>query len=163
MKTKLIFLAIILLVSCKNDKRESKIGSETRTETKNSLENEKSVLDLEYLNDTLNVTVKDFKIIDHDHDTYELEITMETPDIDKYSKDHKFFVNCFYFDHLKEGNSDRLAVGTNRVEVSGKKIIYSRKFQSKVFEFKRIRYGLLNNKTNERYFSLKLDSITFID
>lgn len=157
----LILLLIIAVIACKSDKKETKNGLESNYPIQN--ENEKSILDFEYLNDTLNIAVKDFKVIDHNDDNYELEITMETPEIDKYSKGHKFFVHCFYYDNLNVGNNDRLAVGTNRIKVEGKKIIFSRKFQSKVYEFKRIRYGLLNNETKERYFSLKLDSITIID
>jgi hypothetical protein len=160
-KIVLLLVLVFTLFSCKNDKKENDTNLETVKPIQNS--NEISILDIEYLNDTLNIAVKGFKVIDLDEDNYEMEITMQTPELDKYSKDFKFFVHCIYYDDFREGDSDRLAVGTNRVKTEGDKIIFSRKFKSNVYEFETIRYGLLNTKTNERYFTLKLDSITLFN
>jgi hypothetical protein len=154
---------MVAFFSCKKEKKADE--KDTKIENKAVVKNtkEKNILDVEYLNDTLDITIDEFKITHLKDDRYELEISMATPKIETYSKDHKFFVQCYYYDDTEVDKSNKLSVGTNKVKVAGDKVLFSRKFNSKVDIFKTIRYGLVNSKTKERYFTLKIDSITLVN
>jgi len=154
MKNLLFIFAVLVLVSCRNEKSNELNNNVTEVKT-----NEKSILDIEYLNDTLQIAVKDISVLDLKDDKYEISVEMETPLIEKYSKGYKFYIHCYYYDDLGEDGKKFLPIGTNKIKVNGDKITYSRKFTSDLDFFKVIRYGLLNSQTDERYFSLKIDSV----
>ena len=162
-KLVIIFFILIAYSSCKNDKKpvNNEVNIEGKAVVKNS--KEKSILDIEYLNDTLDLRIDDFKIIHLKEDSYELEIDMTTPKIETYAIDHRFFVQFYYNDDTEVDNKNKLHLGTNKVRVDGDKVIFSRKFISQVDIFKTIRYGLANTKRKERYFTLKIDSITLVN
>jgi len=88
---------------------------------------------------------------------------MATPKIETYAIDHRFFVQFYYNDDTEVDKKDKLFIATNKVKVNGDKVIFSRKFTSQVDIFKTIRYGLANTKRKERYFTLKIDSITLVN
>ena len=162
-KLVIIFFILITYSSCKNDKKpvNNEVNIEGKAVVKNS--KEKSILDIEYLNDTLDLRIDDFKIIHLKEDSYELEIDMTTPKIETYAIDHRFFVQFYYNDDTEVDNKNKLHLATNKVRVDGDKVIFSRKFTSQVDIFKTIRYGLANTKRKERYFTLKIDSITLVN
>ncbi|MDB9960537.1 hypothetical protein OAD62_00410 [Oceanihabitans sp.] len=162
-KLVIIFFILIAYSSCKNDKKpvNNEVNIEQNAVVKNS--KEKSILDIEYLNDTLDLRIEDFKIIHLKEDSYELEIDMATPKIETYANDHRFFVQFYYNDDIEVDKKNKLHLATNKVRVDGDKVIFSRKFTSQVDIFKTIRYGLANTKRKERYFTLKIDSITLVN
>ncbi len=159
----IFFFLMIAFSSCKKDKKAA--GDEANIEKKEVIKNptEKSILDVEYINDTLDLRIDEFKIIHLNKDKYELEIAMATPKIETYSIDHRFFVQFYYNDDTEVDNKNKLSVATNKVRVEGDKLIFSRKFESQVDIFKTIRYGLANIKTKDRYFTLKIDSIALVN
>ena len=158
-KIVLVFVFIVAFVSCKKENKATKENTKKeKTEPlKNS--NKKSILDIEYLNDSLDIAITDIKVINKENDRYDLEIVLETPAIKKYSQDHRFFVHCYYYEGMEDGEKKYMAIGTNRVKVEENKILFRRSFKSEIDIFKVMRYGLLDVKTNERLFNLKLDSI----
>ena len=162
-KVVLIFVLMIVFNSCKKEKKA--VENELKTEKKAVVKNpkEKNILDVEYRNDTLDLRIDEFKIIDLENDNFELEIAMATPKIETYAIDHRFFVQFYYNDDTEVDKKDKLFIATNKVKVNGDKVIFSRKFTSQVDIFKTIRYGLANTKRKERYFTLKIDSITLVN
>lgn len=160
----LFFLLITTAIAlgCKEEKRnskeESKITRQTHSDSKITTKH-KSILDYEYINDTLALRIIDIRVSDEGNSDYEIEVIMETGNVEKYSKNHKFFIHCYYYEGMETKNF--MPIGTNRVKVLDNVIKYSRKFKSHNDIFKVMRYGLLNTNTNERYFTLKIDSVDF--
>lgn len=154
----IIVLILVAFISCKNDTKDKEPNTSSIEETKSNI---KSILDLEYLNDTLQIAVNDIYVENLQNDNYKVSVEMETPLVEKYSKDYKFYIHCYYHDGLEVDDVKFLPVGTNKVAVDGNTITYSRKFTSDLDFFKVVRYGLLNKKTKQRYFSLKIDSVEF--
>lgn len=113
----------------------------------------KSILDIEYINDTLNINVVDFRVEHIEGQNYELEIYMISTDADLYAQDHKFYAH-FYPDH----SSNFFPFGTNEIQRNGDTLIYNRNFSAALKNFAVIRYGL-ENKEGKRLFSLHIDSV----
>lgn len=157
MKRMILVLLVFALGACKSDKNKGEIINKNKIEPSS---NEKSILDIEYLNDELEIEISDFRIIDNENNEYELQIIMKSPLLEKYSKNYMFFVHCYYFEGEEVEGRNYLAIGTNRKKIVTDKIVFSRKFSTDVFDFKLIRYGMINTDTKERLFNLKLDSIS---
>lgn len=158
-KIVLVFVVFVAFVSCKKEKKAIEDNTKEEQVVSINKPNEKSILDVEYLNDSLEIAITDIKVTDKENDQYDLEIVLETPVIKKYSNDYRFYVHCYYYEGMEDGEKKYMAIGTNRVKVEDNKIHYRRSFESEIDIFKVIRYGLLNTKTKERLFDLKLDSI----
>ena len=120
-------------------------------------DNEKSILDVEYKNDTLDLVIKDITITNQSLNEYEIRVIVETPMVEIYGQNHKFFIHCYKGDSI----GDFMAIGTNTIKVEQRKIVYSRKFKSKTDSFPEMRYGLINKVKNKRYFNLAIDTVKF--
>lgn len=139
----ILVIFVLMALSC---------GSRHKYDPRNNHKG-KSILDIEYINDTLNVNVVDFRVEHIEGQNYELEIYMISSDAELYAQDHKFYAH-FYPYHT----SKFLPFGTKQIKKKGDTIIYNRNFSVALKNFKVIRYGL-ENKEGKRLFSLHIDSV----
>lgn len=117
-----------------------------------------SILDLEYINDSLEINLVDFRVNHLKEDLYELKIYLIAEEPDKYvNGDYKFFVH-FYPEIKEEKSSDFLALGTKKAYREEDILVFVRQFQSQTHHFERVRYGLLD-QTGKRLFTLTLNGI----
>ncbi|SFR36435.1 hypothetical protein SAMN04490243_1135 [Robiginitalea myxolifaciens] len=115
----------------------------------------KSILDLEYLNDTLGIRVQDIRLVNLGEDQYKIDVYLFPDDPAQFNEKQRFYLHLFPGEHE---NDEFLAVGTLDFRVEKDAHIYSRTFTTARHEFDSLRYGLIN-ADGRRVFSLKVDTL----
>ncbi len=116
----------------------------------------KSILDLEYLNDTLDIRVEDIRLVNLGEDQYKIDVYLFPENPAQYTEKQRFYLHLF---PGEEAGSEFLAVGTLDFRIERDAHIYSRTFTTKRRNFDSLRYGLINAE-GRRVFSLKVDTLT---
>ena len=140
-------LIIIAFLSCKEKSRDpinTKLGG-------------KSILDIEYINDTLDINLVDFRITNLEQGDKRLEIFVITDQPEEYSHGYRYFVH-FYPKITSEADQKFISLGTKSIDSLDGVLVYSRDFKIDPTYFELVRYGLLN-KEGKRLFVLTLDSV----
>lgn len=142
-----MLMVFLILCSCREE-RQYKILNEHPGQ---------SILDFEYINDTLGINLIDFRVTSMDGPNKKLELFMVTDRVQEYGNDHQYFVHL-YPQFTSESSGNFVALGTNSIQISEDLIIYSREFSIQKDYFEKIRYGLKNSE-GKRLFTLTLDTI----
>lgn len=115
----------------------------------------KSILDLEYLNDTLGIRVQDIRLVNLGEDQYKIDVYLFPDDPEQFTEEQRFYLHLF---PGEDADSEFLAVGTLDFRIEKEARIYSRTFSTKRREFDSLRYGLIDAE-GRRVFSLKVDTL----
>lgn len=140
-------LALILFVACREKLRYDP----------NLNPQGQSILDIEYINDTLDINVVDFRVSDLEQGKQKMEIFVITEMAEEYSRGYSFFIHL-YPKISTESDQNFIALGTKSIDSLDGVLIYEREFKLDETYFEQIRYGLLNEE-GERLFTLTLDSV----
>lgn len=116
----------------------------------------KSILDLEYLNDTLGIRLQDIRLVNLGADQYKIDVYLFADDPEQYNEKQRFYLHLFPGE-LED--SQFLAIGTRDFRTQNNARIYSRTFTTTRRDFDSLRYGLINAE-GQRVFSLKVDTLT---
>lgn len=82
---------------------------------------------------------------------FNISITLEVnTDVEMYSKNHFFFIHAFDFDSEEFLNMD-----TRTIEINGNgdTLVFKRELESEIYDFREIRFGLVNKIKKERFFT----------
>ena len=120
----------------------------------------RSILDIEYINDTLNLNLVDFRVEQLGKEDYELSIYVISKSSNKYSDNYRFYAHFYPYRDSVRLESSFFPLGTNNIERMGDTILYKRMFSSRIKSFEKVRYGLEDPK-GERLFNLRIDSVDF--
>lgn len=121
----------------------------------------KSILDIEYINDTLGVNLVDFRVETMSKNEYELSLYAFSKQSKLQLESHKFFVHA-YPEKKREKPGNFISLDTDEFINQNDTLIFSRKFYSETESFEMIRYGLVDPKNRIRLFTLTLDNVSFI-
>lgn len=150
-----IFCSLLLLglFSCTGGSRYSE-GKEAYAR----LEKEGlSILDYEYINDTLGLNILDFRAVRFEDAECRFDIYLVTQYPEKYGKNHRFFIHA-YPENTTEADGGFTPLGTNQIRMEEGLLVYSRTFATHHAFYRKLRYGLIDG-AGERLFTLKLDSV----
>lgn len=117
-----------------------------------------SILDLEYINDTLGIILKDIRVQEIKSNQYHLKIFLLTEEEQSLYK-----VNYYFFVHLyrkksKEREGGFVSMITNKVASQNNILVFSGDIETNQKIFEQLRIGLVNPK-GERLFTLTVDSV----
>ena len=136
----------LLLTSCKKQDHDW-IGQEPGH----------SILDLEYINDTLGLRLRDIRSVQMASDSFQIRVYV-LPEADaRFDGSYRFFLHL-YEDQSREGDQSFLPVGTLDFERMNGALIYSRRFKSARSQFSKLRYGMIGPEGN-RLFTLNVDTL----
>lgn len=116
-----------------------------------------SILDLEYINDTLGITLKDIRISEISKDSFRISVYLLPDQLEKYGNQNRFFIH-FYPNYSSENLKSFIALGTRELKFKNGALIFERDFNSNIYWYPYVRYGLLD-EDGRRLFTLELDSI----
>lgn len=142
-----LFLSIFLLVlgSCKDDSQKNikeldkvdQISSKTFQVLKHPLVFEELGLKIAY-----------FKSEEIRPNVFNLSIGLESEtELEKYTKDHFFLVHAFDYNSEQIINMD-----TRKVELNGNIAVFKREVTSDIYDFREIRFGLVDKINEKRCF-----------
>ncbi len=117
----------------------------------------RSILDLEYINDTLDILLQDIRIRELAPERFKLDVYVfpgHSSDLGK--KDH-FYLH-FYPKKAREMDGGFLSVVTGEIRSEKNALVYSGELNSKRAYFELMRYGMVN-KEGKRLFTLTVDSV----
>ena len=117
----------------------------------------RSILDLEYINDSLDIVIKDIRIREIEPNRFLLDIYVFTEQHERYSDNHHFYVH-FYPKKAKEKGGDFLSVVTKEVSFKRKVLVYSGELKTKNANFELMRYGLVD-ADGKRLFTLAVETV----
>ncbi len=120
----------------------------------------RSIIDIEYINDTLDLNLVDFRVKKLGTEDYELSIYIISQSSEEYFKNHRFYAHFYPYKDSVGPNTSFFPLGTNNTERMGDTIMYKRMFSSRIKSFEKVRYGLEDPK-GERLFNLRIDSVNF--
>lgn len=106
----------------------------------------------------LGLKILDFESIELRDDEFEISITVETIDIGKYSQNHYFFIHAF--DIQRDYLDSFINFDTKEIKKEGTLLKFMRRLKTNVYDYEEFRFGLVNMKTNERYFTRSLKEVS---
>lgn len=142
-----VLVILILCFSCRNP-HPSWIESEPGN----------SVLDLEYINDTLGLIVRDIRVIpENDSKRYQVRVYLEGTRRSGHWSDHSFYVH-FYPIIKTEAQGGFYPSQATPSEVRRGVWVFAGTFESDLEQFEMLRFGLVDGN-RRRLFTLAVDSI----
>ena len=116
-----------------------------------------SILDLEYINDTLGIVLKDIRLLPLDQNKNLLKVYLLAEESEHYSGNHSFFLH-FYAERSREREGEFISVRADSVITERDALVFTGNFESDKNFFEMVRYGLVNSN-KKRLFTLTIDSV----
>lgn len=117
----------------------------------------RSILDLEYINDTLGIRLRDIRSVQIAPDSFRINVYVIPDRESRFDASHRFFLHL-YEDQSREGDQSFLPAGTREFGKKEGVLIYSRRFRSNNRKFTKLRYGMIG-PDGTRLFTLTVDTL----
>ena len=139
------FTLLVLIGACK-DEAPDWIASEPG----------RSILDLEYINDTLGIRLRDIRSVQKGKDTYEISVYLQTESQERYLNGYHFYLH-FYQEPGPEQDGGFMGTIAGAPHFKDKVLIFRGVLQSERESYPLLRYGLVDESKN-RLFTLAVDT-----
>lgn len=150
----LIVFIFLILIACKN---ETKSNTTKTNVVVGKTVKKTNILEHPLIFEDLGIKINDFTSEDLGDDNFLITITIQVDNNEVFQKNHFFFIHAFPYDSYDDLSF--LNFDTRDGILNLNTITFQKKIKSQIYDFKEIRFGLVDRIKKERYFVRTLNDI----
>ena len=159
MKNTLLTLIVCLaILGCKNEKKEIN-KNETNYEEVVKKESDKiNILQHPLIFEDLGIKIVEFSSEEINKNEFLIKIVVEENNVSKYNENHFFYIHGIEYESVE--NDVSINMDTKDGVLENGKIIFTRLYKKDIYDFKELRFGLVNRIEKTRYFTRTLMDVS---